>query len=90
MVGAVFLSLGAQFQHRGVANVEATRSATRRAERPAAHAAALAPSWVLGTVLLGLAIVLQLTSLFSPLIVVQPLGAVALVITAILNARVSG
>jgi drug/metabolite transporter (DMT)-like permease len=45
---------------------------------------------VLGTLLIGLAVVLQLTSLrFAPLIVVQPLGAVALVITAILNARVS-
>jgi drug/metabolite transporter (DMT)-like permease len=48
------------------------------------------PSWVIGTLMLGLAIVFQLVSLFlSPLIVVQPLGAVALVITAILNARVS-
>jgi drug/metabolite transporter (DMT)-like permease len=40
--------------------------------------------------MLGLAVVLQLTSLaFAPLIVVQPLGAVALVITAIVNSRVS-
>ncbi|HEX7835503.1 MAG TPA: DMT family transporter, partial [Pseudolysinimonas sp.] len=46
--------------------------------------------WVLGSVLLGLAILFQLTSLgFAPLIVVQPLGVVALVITAIVNARVS-
>src|SRR5690606_2797575 len=48
------------------------------------------PSWVFGTVMLGFAIVLQLASLwFAPLIVVQPLGAVALVITAILNSRLS-
>jgi drug/metabolite transporter (DMT)-like permease len=48
------------------------------------------PSWVLGTLMLGLAIAFQLSSLaFAPLIVVQPLGAVALVITTILNARVS-
>jgi len=40
--------------------------------------------------LLGLAILFQLTSLsLSPLIVVQPLGALALVLTAIINARVS-
>jgi drug/metabolite transporter (DMT)-like permease len=45
---------------------------------------------VLGTLLIALAVVLQLTSLrFAPLIVVQPLGAVALVITAVLNARIS-
>ena len=44
--------------------------------------------WVIGTALLGLAILFQLTSLsLSPLIVVQPLGALALVITAIVNAR---
>jgi drug/metabolite transporter (DMT)-like permease len=45
---------------------------------------------VTGTLLLGLAIVFQLISLkFAPLIVVQPLGAVALVITTVLNARIS-
>ena len=45
---------------------------------------------MIGTLLLGLAILFQLTSLgFAPLIVVQPLGAIALVITAIVNARVS-
>src|SRR5690606_16267958 len=48
------------------------------------------PSWVLGTLMLGLAVVLQLTSLYlAPIIVVQPLGAIALVITAMVNARVS-
>jgi len=40
--------------------------------------------------MLALAVVFQLTALgFAPLIVVQPLGVVALVITAIVNARVS-
>jgi len=40
--------------------------------------------------MLGLAIVLQLLSLkFAPLIIVQPLGAVALVVTAIVNSRIS-
>jgi drug/metabolite transporter (DMT)-like permease len=48
------------------------------------------PSWVLGTLMLGLAIVFQLSSLyFAPLIVVQPLGAIALVITSILNSRIN-
>ena len=41
--------------------------------------------------MLGLAIVCQLAALsFAPLIVVQPLGAIALVITTLLNARISG
>jgi drug/metabolite transporter (DMT)-like permease len=91
IVGAVFLSLGAQFQHRGVVKVEEHHGD----EVPGLSMRQIMillrrPAWVTGTILLGLAIVLQLTSLrFSPLIVVQPLGAVALVITAIVNARVS-
>ena len=92
LVGAVFLSLGAQFQHRGVTKVEAHLGTGSRSGLSIRQLVALAarPSWVIGTLLLGLAILFQLTSLgFAPLIVVQPLGAIALVITAIVNARVS-
>jgi drug/metabolite transporter (DMT)-like permease len=91
LVGAVFLSFGAQFQHRAVAKVDAAGAGDGTGLSGGQLLALLArPSWVLGTLLIGLAIVLQLTSLrFAPLIVVQPLGAVALVITAVLNARVS-
>ncbi|MHB1234096.1 MAG: DMT family transporter [Microbacteriaceae bacterium] len=92
LIGAVFLSFGAQLQHGGVAKVDA-RSVKRSSgglSIPQLFALLRRPSWVLGTVLLGLAVLFQLTSLgFAPLIVVQPLGAIALVITAILNARVS-
>jgi len=91
LIGAVFLSLGAQFQHRGVTKVEAhTREVTGGLNTRQLMLLLSRPSWVFGTLMLGLAIAFQLTSLaFAPLIVVQPLGAVALVITAILNARVS-
>jgi drug/metabolite transporter (DMT)-like permease len=91
LIGAVFLSLGAQFQHRGVTKVEAsTVEVTGGLNTKQLWLLLSRPSWVFGTLMLGLAIVFQLTSLaFAPLIVVQPLGAVALVITAILNARVS-
>lgn len=92
LVGAVFLALGAQFQHRGVSKVESSHGDGSRAGlslRQLMHLLAR-PSWVIGTAMLGLAILLQLTSLvFAPLIVVQPLGVVALVITALVNARVS-
>ncbi len=91
LVGAVFLSLGTQYQHAGVAKVELIKGQSD-AGLSAAHLLAMLrrPSWVVGTFMLGLAIVLQLASLwFAPLIVVQPLGAVALVITAIVNSRVS-
>ena len=91
LVGAVFLSLGAQFQHRGVVKVEARSGQATKGLSIAQLLALLGrPSWVTGTLMIGLAIVLQLTSLsFAPLTVVQPLGAIALVITAVLNSRVS-
>jgi drug/metabolite transporter (DMT)-like permease len=92
LVGAVFLALGAQFQHRGVGKVDAASAVTGKSGLSPRQLFLLLrrPSWVIGTLMLGLAVVLQLTSLyFAPLIVVQPLGAVALVITAIVNARVS-
>ena len=93
LIGAVFLSLGAQFQHRGVEQVEASHGSGAKAGlSPGQLFRLLArPWWALGTLMLGLAIVFQLTSLtFAPLIVVQPLGVVALVLTSILNARLSG
>jgi drug/metabolite transporter (DMT)-like permease len=91
LIGAVFLSLGAQFQHRGVSKVEAnTVQITAGLNRSQLVLLLSRPSWVVGTIMLGLAILLQLTSLnYAPLIVVQPLGAIALVITTILNARMS-
>lgn len=91
LTGAIFLSLGAQFQHRGVNKVEAnTVEITQGLNRRQLFLLLSRPSWVLGTLMLGLAIVLQLSSLnYAPLIVVQPLGAVALVMTTILNARMS-
>jgi drug/metabolite transporter (DMT)-like permease len=48
------------------------------------------PRWLLGSGLLAVAVALQLVSLFlAPLAVVQPLGALALVATAILDAKVN-
>jgi drug/metabolite transporter (DMT)-like permease len=92
LVGAVFLSLGAQFQSRGVQRVEA-RLGRQSKGLSVRHVLGLIGSgwWVLGTLMLGLAVVLQLTSIaFAPLIVVQPLGAVALVITTWFSSRSSG
>ncbi|HEV7849310.1 MAG TPA: DMT family transporter [Mycetocola sp.] len=91
IVGAVFLSLGAQFQHRGVTKVEETSGVDARSGLNVGQLKQLLgrPSWVLGTLMLAFAIAFQLTALvWSPLIIVQPLGAIALVITAVLNARI--
>jgi hypothetical protein len=92
LIGACFLSIGAQLQHHGVAKVEAqTTDASSGLNLRQLGLLLARPSWVIGTLLLGLAIVFQLVSLkLSPLILVQPLGVVGLVITSILNARVSG
>ena len=92
LVAAVILAVGTQFQHRGVELVDAKTVDNAQTGLSFGQLKALIaqPSWLVGTLMLGLAIVLQLTSLaFAPLIVVQPLGAVALVVTAIVNARVT-
>lgn len=93
IIAAMFLALGAQFQHRGVGRVEADTGEIDTSPGLSLRQILLLlarPSWVVGTLMLGLAVVLQLTSLYlAPIIVVQPLGAIALVITAIVNARVS-
>ncbi|WP_437384686.1 DMT family transporter [Plantibacter flavus] len=93
LLGAVFLSLGAQLQHRGVTKVEASSGSAASSGLSVKQLIGLLsrPSWVTGTLMLGLAIVLQLGSLsLAPITLVQPLGAVALVITAIVNSRVTG
>jgi drug/metabolite transporter (DMT)-like permease len=104
LIGAVFLAVGAQLQHRGVGKVDALTPPVHTVDTltpPVQSTAGLSmgqllalarrPSWLFGTLMLGLAIVAQLTSLgLSPITLVQPLGAVALVITAIMNARITG
>lgn len=93
LLGALFMSFGAQYQHRGVQKVERLTQIAGKAGLTGGQIWNLLrrPSWVAGTVMLGLAIVCQLAALsFAPLILVQPLGAVSLVITTLLNARISG
>jgi drug/metabolite transporter (DMT)-like permease len=92
LVGSVFLALGAQFQHRGVNKVDAATAPEDKAGLNIGQLLSLArrPSWLIGTLMLGLAIVFQLVSLkLAPLTVVQPLGVLGLVITSIVNSRVS-
>lgn len=93
LAGAVFMSFGAQYQHRGVAKVERLSGQNGASGLTGTQLKHLItrPSWVVGTLMLGMAIICQLGALaVAPLIVVQPLGAMALVITTLLNARVSG
>lgn len=90
IVGAVFLSLGAQFQNDAVTK----HHAPDQARVGSLHIRQILdllrrPRWLTGTSFLGLAIVFQLAALtLAPLIVVQPIGALALIITSVLNARI--
>ena len=93
LLGAVFLSIGAQLQHRGVSKVEGSYGDGSKSGLSWGQMMLLLrrPSWVFGTLLLAFAIVIQLVSLgFAPLIVVQPLGVVAMVLTNVINSRVNG
>lgn len=93
LLGAVFMSFGAQYQHRGVQKVERLTQQSGGTGLTGGQLLNLLrrPSWVIGTVMLGLAIICQLSALsFAPLILVQPVGAISLVITTLLNARISG
>jgi drug/metabolite transporter (DMT)-like permease len=93
ILGAAFMSFGAQYQHRGVQKVERLTEKDGGGGLTGGQLVNLLrrPSWVAGTVMLALAIACQLTALsFAPLILVQPIGAISLVITTLLNARISG
>lgn len=93
LAGAFCMSFGAQRQHDGVAKVGRSSGSTTAGGLKWAHVQALVrrPSWIVGTLLLGLAVVCQLGAIWAaPLMVVQPLGVVALLVTTLLNARASG
>jgi hypothetical protein len=89
VLAAVALAFGAQFQNQAVS--------TSREEhiQPKVSLSLkelinllIRPRWVSGAGLMFLAMLLQLGALsLAPLIMVQPIGAIALVITSLLNAR---
>jgi hypothetical protein len=89
VLAAVALAFGAQFQNQAVS--KAQQKAPRvRGSLSIGELGRLfvRPRWVSGLGLMGIGMVLQLSALtLAPLIVVQPIGAIALVITSLLNAR---
>lgn len=91
LVGAVLLAFGAQYQSRGVTKIENTLGKSSGG-LSFKHLVSMLrrPSWVVGTLLLGLAVVFQIGSLsLSPITIVQPIGVVGLVVTSILNSRIA-
>jgi drug/metabolite transporter (DMT)-like permease len=96
VLAAVSLAFGAQFQNEAVTGSrEKKPGVPRKKLRGSLSLKQLAslvrrPQWLSGTAFMGLGIILQLAALsLAPLIVVQPIGAIALVITSLLNARVT-
>lgn len=93
LLGAALMSFGTQYQSRGLNKVEQITQESAAAKLTIQHLLSLLrrPSWLSGSAMLGTAVLLQIVALsLAPLIVVQPLGVVALVITSILNAKISG
>lgn len=88
LLGAVLLALGAQFQGRGVRAAGDGHDDGNRLRR--SFRLFRSRGWLLGTGFLTAAILLQLVGLLmAPLPVVQPLGVLSLVVTALLSRRVS-
>jgi drug/metabolite transporter (DMT)-like permease len=91
VIGAVFLSLGAQFQNDAVGKHHVSKQLVQGFLSLKQVLNLLKrPRWLTGTSFLVLAVVFQLGALaLAPLIVVQPIGALALIITSLLNARIN-
>jgi drug/metabolite transporter (DMT)-like permease len=93
VLAAVALAFGAQFQNNAVSNGK-TKPKTKDGRGGLGlrqlRKLIVRPQWISGLGLMGLGMILQLGALtLAPLIVVQPIGALALVITSLLNARVT-
>lgn len=89
ILGAVFLSLGAQFQNDAVASEQGAPVKSGGLGLRQIGALISRPKWLTGMSFLGIAILCQLAALsLAPLIVVQPVGVIALIMTSLLNARI--
>jgi drug/metabolite transporter (DMT)-like permease len=85
IVSAAALAIGNLLQGRGVQDMLARNG---RGSKPLGLVSSRV--WLAGAVLLGVAILLQMGSLaFAPLMVVQPLGVTALVLTTVITAVIA-
>ncbi|HBU41819.1 MAG TPA: multidrug DMT transporter permease, partial [Microbacterium sp.] len=88
VLSAALLTVGNHLQSVGVERAKG--ESTSGLGAAGFWALARTPVWLLGSVLFGLAILAQLTALaFAPLIVVQPVGVIALVFASALTAVVT-
>jgi hypothetical protein len=91
VLAAVALAFGAQFQNDAVVEHHVPKKRGKGSlNLKQLFSLWSRPRWVTGLGLMVVGIILQLASLtLAPLIVVQPIGAIALVITSVLNARIN-
>jgi uncharacterized membrane protein YhaH (DUF805 family) len=88
LLAALGLAFGAQFQNQAAEKKNTDTPSDTRLGLKAVIRLVSRPKWLLGMTCLMLGGVFQISALvLAPLIVVQPLGAAALVITSLLNAR---
>jgi len=91
LLSAVALAIGTQLQNGAVDRQRrATLAETSHLTFKQLMSLLRRPQWVSGAAISAIALVLQFTALtLAPLILVQPIGASALVLVAILNARIT-
>ena len=90
ILAAALLALGAQLQNQGASRVDEDTPDGKRFGLEQLIALVSTPRWLGGSTILGLAVALQLVSLlFAPIAVVQPIGALSLVITVLLDTRMN-
>ncbi len=88
LAAAVALAFGAQYQNMAVTGGQSKNSDDKRVGFRAMAKLVGNPRWIIGMAFLATGAGLQIAALsLAPLIVVQPLGAIALVITALLNSK---
>ena len=91
LLSAVALAIGAQLQNDAI-GIQKKAALSGRSHVSFRQLLDLLkhPRWITGLAISGFALILQFTALLlAPLILVQPIGAIALVITSILNARIT-
>jgi len=89
LISAVALAIGAQMQNDAVGKKAALSGRSHVSFRQLLDLLKH-PRWVTGLTISAFALILQFTALLlAPLILVQPIGAIALVITSVLNSRIT-
>ncbi len=89
LISAVALAIGAQMQNDAVGKKAALSGRSHVSFRQLLELLKH-PRWVTGLTISAFALILQFTALLlAPLILVQPIGAIALVITSVLNSRIT-